>query len=390
MDSKDLHELTHLELEGEVPVARAFASGVMIPELGAGYITGGQTEQGVACDIWGLRVERVIEFVEDRYKNPLTNFWIHKQFGNGDQSYMCRENHVSALVDRTKFVVWGGLNEVHQFVDVPYTFDATRDELQILQQVGDKPNERIKCGVLSTGSGMVILYGGSHLEGKGYFIDLWHFVVNGDKLEYRQVDYELEGDNLFMTWRHGFSLHYVRGIQDPVLIGGTYGNNQQSRSLVTLPEKKCGDVQDYSAGDCSPCPRGSVYNKGECEWCNHDQYFRENPSNYFDSYCGQCPLGLVGGYYTTCSPCEGGYMYDMAYPDFCKKCGGDQVCPLGTRFAFPYEDFGENFLEVRLDNLPELFNPHQKVFDHTSLVVVFLVVVLTLCLFIIIAIVMSM
>jgi len=113
--------------------------------------------------------------------------------------------------------------------------------------------------VLSTGGGMVILYGGVHLEGKGYFIDLWHFIVNKDKIEFQQVDYEKEGDNLFMTWRHGFTLHYVKGIQNPVLIGGTYGNNQQSRALVTLPEKKCKNMRDFAGGLCSPCPKGSLY-----------------------------------------------------------------------------------------------------------------------------------
>lgn len=389
-DNSDTHELSHLHLEGEVPEARAFSSGVMIPELGAGFITGGQTSKGVACDMWGLKVERVIEFVEDKDKNPLTNFWIKKSFDHLDQSYLCRENHVSALVDKAKFVVWGGLSKEHQFVDLPYTFDIINDRLQVLQQVGEVPEPRIRCGILSTGAGMVILYGGSHLEGKGYYIDLWHFVVNGDRIEYKQVDYELEGDNLFMTWRHGFSLHYVRGIQDPVLIGGTYGNNQQSRSLVSLPEKKCKTVQDYGQGNCSPCPRGSVYSNGQCKWCNHDQYFRENPNNYFFSDCRNCPLGLVGGYYKSCVPCQGGYIYDVNYPEFCKKCDSDQVCPLGTRYAFPYDEFGENFHEVRLDNLPELFNPHQKIFDHTSLIVVFLVVVLTLVLFILIGIFMSM
>ena len=277
-----------------------------------------------------------------------------------------------ALVGRDKFVVWGGLNQRHQFVNEPYTFSVERNELTILTVSGEQPEPRIKAGVLSTGAGLVMLYGGAHLQGKGYYVDLWHFVVNRNKMEFRQVDFKHESDNLFMTWRYGFSLHYVRGIQDPVLIGGTYGNNQQSRALVTLPEKKCRNQAEYAKGNCSPCPRGSIYSNGKCMWCEQDQYFREVNKDYFTSECRNCPLGLVGGYYKNCVPCQGGYIYDINHPGFCKKCDGNEVCPLGTRFAFPNDRFGESFHEVRLDNFPELFNPHQKVFDHTSLVVIFI------------------
>lgn len=48
MDNSDTHELSHLDLKDEVPTPRAFASSVMLPELGAAYITGGQTAHGVA------------------------------------------------------------------------------------------------------------------------------------------------------------------------------------------------------------------------------------------------------------------------------------------------------------------------------------------------------
>lgn len=390
MDTRDTHELKHLNIEDKVPKPRSFSSAIMIPEIGAGYITGGQTDHGVACDIWGLKVERVVGFVEDKDKNPMSNFWIQKTVPDQNQAFLCRENHVSALVDKDTFVVWGGLNTKHQFVDQAYSFSVMQNNLQLLQQSGPGPEPRIRCGVLSSGAGMVILYGGSHLQGKGYFIDLWHFIVSNGKIEFRQIDYELEGDNLFMTWRHGFSLHYVRGVQDPVLIGGTYGNNQQSRALVTLPEKKCSSMNDYAAAKCSPCPRGSIYKSGTCVWCDHDQYFRENSRDYFQSECRDCPLGLVGGYYKSCVPCQGGYIYDLSYPSFCRKCTDNEICPMGTRYAFPKNDYSENFQEVRLDNLPDMFNPHKQPFDHTSIIVVFLCVFLTLVLFIVIAMVISM
>lgn len=390
IDHSDTHELSHLNLSGVVPSPRMFASAIMIPELGAGYITGGLTDRGVACDIWALKVERLAAFVEDRQKNPLTNFWIQKTFHDADQSFLCRENHASALVDGGTFVVYGGLDKNHNFVHQPYTFNAVQNSLQKLRVVGDEPEPRIRFGMVSSGAGLVILYGGAHLEGKGFFIDLWHFVVFNGEIEFKQIDYEQAGDNLFMTWRHGFSLHYVRGVQDPVLIGGTYGNNQQSRALVTLPENKCKDMKDFGKAKCSPCPSGSVYSNGACRWCGHDQYFKENSQNYFESECKNCPLGLVGGYYRSCVPCQGGYIYDINYPSFCKQCTDSEICPLGTRYAFPSSNFEESFQEVRLDNLPDLFNPHKRPFDHTSIIVIFLCVFLTLVLFILIALSISM
>lgn len=108
MDTLDTHELTHLNIQGNVPTARAFSSSVMIPEMGVGYITGGLTPLGVACDIWGIKIERLIAYVEDKYKNPMENFWIEKEIQDADQSYLCRENHVSALIAKDTFVVYGG------------------------------------------------------------------------------------------------------------------------------------------------------------------------------------------------------------------------------------------------------------------------------------------
>ena len=48
LDNSDTHELSHLNVDQSVPEPRAFSGAVMIPELGAGYITGGLTRTGVA------------------------------------------------------------------------------------------------------------------------------------------------------------------------------------------------------------------------------------------------------------------------------------------------------------------------------------------------------
>jgi hypothetical protein len=178
-----------------------------------------------------------------------------------------------------------GINEDHEYVDQPYSFNAGQSRLTLLRIEGEEPAARMRCGILSSGAGLVILYGGYDLKGQGNYIDLWHFIVTGNQMQFKEIKYPLDSDNLFMTWRHGFSLHYVRGMQDPVLIGGTFGNNQQSKALVTLPEKKCAGTSDYYEAECSPCPRGSTYHNGGCKWCGHDQYFREHERDYFSSTC---------------------------------------------------------------------------------------------------------
>lgn len=144
--------------------------------------------------------------------------------------------------------MYGGVNQQNNFVDMSFTYNIIKDEITNLIPTGNTPEPRIKCGILSTSMGMVILYGGAQIEGNGFYVDLWHFVVKGNEIIFKQIENSVEGDNLFMTWRHGFTMHHVRGEQDPILIGGTYGNNQQSQALVTLPEQKCKNMDDLYKG----------------------------------------------------------------------------------------------------------------------------------------------
>ncbi len=54
------------------------------------------------------------------------------------------------------------------------------------------------------------------------------------------------------------------------MIGGTYGNHQESQILVVLPENKCEDIEHFREGQCVACPTGSIYSKStkECDWCS--------------------------------------------------------------------------------------------------------------------------
>lgn len=378
MDTDDTHELLHYNIQGSIPKARMFASGVLIPDISAGYITGGMTSNGIAWDIWGLKLDKLVSHVEDKNKNPIENFWISKTLDNLGGTTLCRQGHVSAAIGGDEFVVYGGVSEFNEFMSQTYSFRILTNELKILKAIGEQPEARQRWGVLSTGGRMVILYGGAHFE-KGYFIDLWHFVVNDRTIIFKKIDYTLEGDNLIMVWRHGFTMHYVRGEQDPILIGGTYGNNQQSQTIITLPEKKWADMNDFNDGICSPCPYGSVYSSGAWRWWGHNQYFYDQG---FNSKCKNCPLGLVSGNYQSCVPCPGGYIYDYNYPSFCRQWTDKEICPMGTRYPFPLDGFNENFEEVRLDSYPDLFNPHKQSIDYVSISVVmlifFLMIILTI------------
>ena len=62
---------------------------------------------------------------------------------------------------------------------------------------------------------MVIMYGGVDSEMKGYLTDLWHFKVNDDYVTYEKVEYETKGTAYMVAWRSGFTMEYLRGIQDP-------------------------------------------------------------------------------------------------------------------------------------------------------------------------------
>lgn len=168
---------------------------------------------------------------------------------------------------------------------------------------------------------MVIMYGGVDPSMRGYLTDLWHMKIYPDRVLYEKVDYEYKGTAYMVSWRSGFTMEYLRGIHDPHLIGGTYGNNQQSQAMISMPEVECSSKYDFDTTTCSPCPRGSIYDaeSKDCDWCEQYEYFEENFDDYFLSKCQPCPRGLIGGNYRNCVPCAGGYIFDSHSKSHCKK-----------------------------------------------------------------------
>jgi len=97
--------------------------------------------------------------------------------------------------------------------------------------------------------------------------------------------------------------------------------------MMSIPEVKCDGLQPFLAGGCIPCPRGSILDsRGNCDYCDQDQYFDEDPKNYFKSECVHCPLGTVGGYGVECTPCSAGTIW--VEDGTCEDCQADSVCPV--------------------------------------------------------------
>lgn len=300
IDNQNVIELQSKNIEGVIPKERGYASAVMLKVVGAGYMVGGKNNIGFACDLWALKIDRIIQHVEDPQVVPLENFWIKKEFSEGATQQLCRFGHSTAEVKNHTFLIYGGIDQSNNVISTPLVYDVLAQKLTVLDEYGDYiPPARNKPALLSTGNNMVIMYGGVDPLKRGYLTDLWHFKVYDDKIWYQKVNYENNGTAYMVSWRSGFTMEYLRGINDPHLIGGTYGNNQASQALISMPEQECMDQQHFDSSTCSPCPRGSTYSKeiNDCHWCEQYEYFEENYDNYFKSSCQPCPRGLIGGTY---------------------------------------------------------------------------------------------
>ena len=95
-----------------------------------------------------------------------------------------------------------------------------------------------KPAMLPTGNKMILMYGGTDTTESIYSTDLWHLKINPDHVLYEKVQYDTKGTAYMISWRSGFTMEYIRGFNDPYLIGGTYGNNQQIQTLFSIPEQE--------------------------------------------------------------------------------------------------------------------------------------------------------
>ena len=119
----------------------------------------------------------------------------------------------------------------------------------------------------------MILYGGEDPQGRGSFNDLWHLRVHlqDNHVHYSPGIYKQDHEHYILSWRHGFTLHYLKNLKDPMMVGGTFGNGQQTTMLMTIPETKCDSFDKFINGSCSPCPVGKEMTPHqECNSCASD------------------------------------------------------------------------------------------------------------------------
>lgn len=76
MDSDRTHDLTHKQVTGVIPAARVQATGQLFENIGAAVILGGMTWDGqMACDVWVLDLDLLIDYIEQPDRVKLMNFW---------------------------------------------------------------------------------------------------------------------------------------------------------------------------------------------------------------------------------------------------------------------------------------------------------------------------
>ena len=319
MDSNDVHSLARHNVTGIVPTARTYAAGEVNHRVGNGFIVGGKTGQHKpACDMWVLNIDKMVEFVEQPHETIIENIWRRKELKEEDDIEMCRWGHTTGFVNARYMFIYGGVNLENHVVRNSFLYDMLENSVLHLEEVGEKkPALRLSnSNLLEAGNGMMTLYGGEDPSRKGHFTDLWHLKIKLDKVpqvEFTKIEYK-KGSHAhqILSWRQGFTLHYLKSQNDPVMVGGTFGNHQESQIMFILPEDKCANAAEFDAGKCVPCPMGSLYDSftKECQWCKMDQYFDDDPANFFESQCKICPTGTRGGYEMECLPCPAGHIFD--------------------------------------------------------------------------------
>ena len=208
IDNKNLLELQTLNVSGIIPKERAYASGVMMKIIGAAYMVGGRNADGFACDLWALKVDKIIQHIEDPDTVGIENFWIKKQFDeNEDFNALCRFGHSSEEVTNSTFLVYGGVNKRNKVITMPLLYDVVEQTLTELDEKGLYiPPPRNKPSLLATGNKMILMYGGIDTGNKGYLKDLWHLKIEGNTVLYEKVIYDTKGTAYMVSWRTGCSV----------------------------------------------------------------------------------------------------------------------------------------------------------------------------------------
>lgn len=135
IDNKNLLELQTQNVSGVIPRERSYASGVMMQVIGAGYMVGGINREGYACDLWALKVDKIIQHVEDPDSVNIENFWIKKEFDE-DLDVLCRYGHSIVEATNSSLLIYGGINKANKVITKPLLYDIVEQTLTELEEMG--------------------------------------------------------------------------------------------------------------------------------------------------------------------------------------------------------------------------------------------------------------
>jgi hypothetical protein len=172
---------------------------------------------------------------------------------------LCRSGQSTINIDETNVLIFGGATSKES--DKTVLFNIWTGKVNVLTNVNKAPSNRFYHGMINSGNGVALMYGGKDEEDL-ILSEYWMFQVDTNKNSISYTTYKPKSSyfSMIFAWREGFSLHHSPTINHPIIIGGGFGNNQQGTSLLSLPSAFCADKEQFDKGDCTPCPRNSYFN----------------------------------------------------------------------------------------------------------------------------------
>ena len=359
-----------MENEGEenMPINRAFYGGESLIKYGSVVIFGGRGEDdNVFWDAWRLDIEKVLNIVEEPMTVEVQNLW-KRVYTLKYKNSLCRYGHDTVKVDDQNVLIFGGV--VSKTNMRPLIFDVKTSKFKELRNENDPPENRFYHDMIDTGNKVVLLYGGEN-ENSVMLSDYWMLRINIKSFTISYTQYKPKSTYFSMVFsvREGFSMHNSPRINHPIIIGGGFGNNEQGGALLSLPNIVWSSREEFNLGGWTPCPTNSFYNPkiNNCEWCSVEQYFNEDPDDYFKSTCNFWPPGTIGSQSGRCTACLPGKIYNPEVKGSCSECNENQVWPIGSKYAFPRDQFGEKIDNIQYSNHPLMYKTDLSPFDTTSM-----------------------
>jgi hypothetical protein len=252
LDSRTGFELNDENIDENKPLNRAFFGGELLIKYGSAIIFGGRGEDNdTFCDIWTLDVEKALQVIENPSLKIIEKLWNKMPVLKRDKNKLCRYGQKTLLINDITIFIFGGATSPDSNSAIIY--DVITNKLTTLYNKNDPPSNRFYHGTIGNGNGVVLMYGGEGENGLA-LSEYWMLKVdlNAGTIQYIAYNPKSSYFSLIFAWREGFSLHHSPRLGHPILIGGSFGNNQQGKALLVLPTITCASKEEFEIGDCTP------------------------------------------------------------------------------------------------------------------------------------------